>query len=417
MSDTHEQQHHNIASGNFTPAAVLLFITGIAAFSLLLYTIHDLVHPFVICSLVVFIFYPLRRNTYARRMLWAAIVLTLGWGLYDVSGVLVPFIIAFVFAFLFDPVVSYAERFMPRWASALIIILVILGVIVLLGVFVVPPLFQQMGVLVHNISAIVASASDWLNRGGLTSLLDSFNIPQENVRTFVMDQLSPRLQSGLEEVLSALLSFVTGISGVLGQFLNAILIPIIGFYVLKDFPSFRLSMRRFLARVDSTNYLGGVLREVDSLLSAYLRGQALVATIIGTLAAILFMIFGIPFAIVLGVLVMLFDFVPFVGLIASMLVCICVVLFGASPTLGGVFAVVGIILALHAMESYVIAPRIIGKKVGLHPVVLILSLFVFGHLMGLLGMLVAVPSAAVITYLLRQWIEKGIGKIDTAKSE
>ncbi|HZV12277.1 MAG TPA: AI-2E family transporter, partial [Candidatus Kapabacteria bacterium] len=184
------------------------------------------------------------------------------------------------------------------------------------------------------------------------------------------------------------------------------------FYMLKDFPSFRVSIRRFFARVDSTHYLVGVLREVDSLLSAYLRGQALVATIIGTLAAILFMIFGIPFAFVLGFMVLIFDFIPFVGLIASLLVAVSVVLFGASPSLGGVFAVVAIILALHVMESYVISPRIIGKKVGLHPVVLILSLFVFAHLMGLLGMLVAVPSAAVISYLLRQWIEKGIGKID-----
>jgi predicted PurR-regulated permease PerM len=412
MPEQNEKHPQHVRSGEFKAASILLFITGILTFFLLLYTIREIVHPFVICALVVFIFYPLRSNQHARRILWVAIALTLGWGMYDVSGVLVPFIIAFVFAFLFDPVVSYAERFMPRWVSALVIILLILSLLVLLGIFVAPPLFQQMGVLIHNLSALVSDASDWLNRGGLTSLLDSFNIPQESVRSFVMDQLSPRLQSALETVLSALLTFVTSISGVLGQFVNVILIPIISFYMLKDFPLFRVSMRRFFARVDPTNYLTGVLREVDSLLSAYLRGQALVATIIGTLAAILFMIFGIPFAFVLGFIVLIFDFVPFVGLIASLLVSVSVVLFGASPTLGGVFAVLAIVLLLHVMESYVIAPRIIGKKVGLHPVVLILSLFVFGDLMGLLGMLIAVPAAAVISYLLRQWIEKGIGKID-----
>ena len=412
MPEQNEKHPQHIRAGEFKPASTLLFITGIIAFFLLLYTIRDIIHPFVICALVVFIFYPLRSNQHARRILWVAIALTLGWGMYDVSGVLVPFIIAFVFAFLFDPVVTWGERFMERWVSSLIIILAILGVLVLLGVFVVPPLFQQMGVLIHNLSELVNSASAWLNQGGLTNILNNLNLPQENIRSFVMDELSPRLQSVLETILNAALAFVTSISGVVGQFVNVILIPIISFYMLKDFPSFRVSIRRFFARVDSTHYLVGVLREVDSLLSAYLRGQALVATIIGTLAAILFMIFGIPFAFVLGFMVLIFDFIPFVGLIASLLVAVSVVLFGASPSLGGVFAVVAIILALHVMESYVISPRIIGKKVGLHPVVLILSLFVFAHLMGLLGMLVAVPSAAVISYLLRQWIEKGIGKID-----
>jgi predicted PurR-regulated permease PerM len=105
-------------------------------------------------------------------------------------------------------------------------------------------------------------------------------------------------------------------------------------------------------------------------------------------------------------MIFVFDFVPFVGLIASLLVSLLVVLFGDSPGWTSIVAVVGTILVLHAMESYVIAPRIIGKKVRLHPVVVILSLFVAERLMGFFGLLVAVPAAAVISFLLRQWIEK-----------
>src|SRR5579883_2575024 len=211
MPEQNEKHPQHIRAGEFKPASTLLFITGIIAFFLLLYTIRDIIHPFVICALVVFIFYPLRSNQHARRILWVAIALTLGWGMYDVSGVLVPFIIAFVFAFLFDPVVTWGERFMERWVSSLIIILAILGVLVLLGVFVVPPLFQQMGVLIHNLSELVNSASAWLNQGGLTNILNNLNLPQENIRSFVMDELSPRLQSVLETILNAALAFVTSI--------------------------------------------------------------------------------------------------------------------------------------------------------------------------------------------------------------
>jgi len=416
MADSPNQQNNrrNLAPvGELSRAGTLLLIAGIIAFSVLMYTVRDVIHPFVMCGLVLILLYPIRRDRYIRPIMGAAIILSLIWGLYDVSGVLVPFALAFVFAFLFDPVVTRAERFLPRWASALIIILIILGIFTVLGIYFLPPLFDQLGVLTHSLTSIMKSATFWYNHGGLNDFLNRFNFPRESVKAFIKDQVSPRLQSLLEATLNGALAFVSNTSNILGQLVNVIIIPILGFYLLKDFPAMRSSVHRFLKRINPSDYAAGLLHEVDGLLSAYLRGQALVATIMGTLAGILFMIFGIPFAFVLGFMVFVFDYVPILGLIASLVVSLSVVQFGDAPSLQGLITVGAIILVLHVTEVYFISPRIIGKKVGLHPVIIILSLFIFARLIGFFGLLIAVPSTAVLTFLLRQWI----GKVEQSVEE
>jgi len=100
-------------------------------------------------------------------------------------------------------------------------------------------------------------------------------------------------------------------------------------------------------------------------------------------------------------------------LIASLVVSLSVVQFGDAPSLQGLITVGAIILVLHVTEVYFISPRIIGKKVGLHPVIIILSLFIFARLIGFFGLLIAVPSTAVLTFLLRQWI----GKVEQSVEE
>lgn len=382
----------------------ILYGAAVLAFLLLMYTVRDIVNPFAVGAVTMFLAYPLRREAYARRLLWAAGLVTLGWGLYDVREVLAPFVLAFVLAFLFDPVVTRVSSRVPRWVSALVIMLTIIGVAVLIGAFVIPPLFAQLDQLLRGISTIVNSASSWYSQGGLADLLVALRVPEDRVQAFIAEQLSPRLQSVLQTTMVAVLSFIANASSVIGQIVNVVLVPVLGFYLLKDFSVIRSSVKKFLTTMDVSPVASRSITEIDRLLSAYLRGQLLVAVIIGTLAAIIFSIAGVPYAFVLGLVIAVLDVVPYVGLIASIGFSLAVVLLGPAPTIGMMVFVFAVTIVLHMLETYVIAPRIIGGRVGLHPVAIILSVFVFAHELGFLGLVIAVPASAVVAHLVRTWI-------------
>lgn len=401
MSDEHNQR--------FAP---LLFAAGIGALALLLYTVREIANPFVACGLALFVLYRLRRETYARPLLWAALMITAIWVVYDVSAILVPFAIAFLFAFLFDPLVTRLAPRVPRWVSALCILVVIISIAVTAGMFLVPPVILQLQDLTRSASTLVSSLSFWFSEGGLSNLLRSVNLPEAQVKSFVGDQIAPRAQAILATAFNAVLQFVSSGTYLLGQIVNIVLMPFLGFYLLKDFPALRAAAHKFLIAIKAPSQSLQALADIDALVSAYLRGQLFVASITGALAAIIFSFGGVPYAILLGLMIAVLDVVPYVGLIANITFSCIVVLLGPEPSAPKVMFVAGVILALNLLETNVIAPRIIGQRVGLHPVVIILSIFVFAHVLGLVGLLIAVPTTAVAGYLVRAWLN---ARVSTAQ--
>ncbi len=390
-----------------TPVQLAQIILGGVLVLLLFFTVRNLLHPFIVAAFAVYFWYPFRAHKAARRILTTIFIVAIGYGIYDVWSVLVPFAIAFVFAFLFDPLVTRFEGRVPRWLMSLVVLLVFIGAIGLLGAFIIPPLFSQVDLLLRNISSALGSATAWYQQGGLADLLRTLNVPEEQVQWFLSTQLSPRLQSILGTSLQALLAFLSGTSVLLGQIINMVLVPILSYYLLKDFPEIRGGIKRWLVRLHVTEEEMQLVIDTDEILSSYFRGQLMVAMIIGGLAAILFGVFGIPYAFVLGLIIGVLDVIPYVGLIASLALSVLVVLFSSVPTVSSLIIVAAVTLGLHALETYVIAPRIMGKRLGLPPVILILSLFVFAHLFGFLGLLVAVPTSALIAHLLRIWYKRG----------
>jgi predicted PurR-regulated permease PerM len=396
-----------------SPTQIVQLVLGGILVLVLLYTVRDLLHPFIVAALAAYLWYPFRANSSARRIITTIFFVAIGYGIYDVWSVLVPFVVAFVFAFLFDPVVTRFEHRVPRWVLSLSVLLLFAGVIGLLGAFIVPPLFSQLDLLLKNITTALGSATSWYQQGGVADLLRALNVPEEQVQWFLSTQLSPRLQSILGTSVQAALAFLSGTSVMLGQIVNMVLIPFLGYYLLNDFPAIRAGMKRWLLRLHVTAEELQLVIDVDEILSTYLRGQLLVASVIGGMAAMLFGVFGIPYAFVLGLLIGVLDVIPYIGLIASVVLSVLVVLFSATPTVANLMIVLAVTLGLHAIETYVIAPRIMGKRLGLHPVVLILSLFVFAHLVGFLGLLIAVPTSAVISHLLRIWYARGAATVGT----
>jgi predicted PurR-regulated permease PerM len=149
------------------------------------------------------------------------------------------------------------------------------------------------------------------------------------------------------------------------------------------------------------------LERINFILRKYIGWQILAAIMIGATSSALFMLFGVPYPVVLGILCGLLNPIPIFGSLSSMLIAIVTVLV-ANPTdvWANITAIILIINGLHFINAYLIEPRILGSHIGLHPIVLLASLFIFGHFFGFLGLLTAVPATAVLMMFYRDWITK-----------
>jgi predicted PurR-regulated permease PerM len=174
------------------------------------------------------------------------------------------------------------------------------------------------------------------------------------------------------------------------------------FYFLKDWPKIGpLIDQLFPAKNPETR--AQTIADVDRVVYAYVRGQATVATLIGILGAIAYTILGIPYAGLLGVILAISDLIPIAGMIFSMFVVELVIFLTMELNFAVIASGILVIAGLHFLEVYIIGPRIIGPRVGLPPILMILALLIFGYFLGFVGLLIAVPSMAVILLFVEEY--------------
>jgi len=329
----------------------------------------------------------------ARRAIVGAVVAAAVFAvLFVLKAALTPLAAAFVIAYLLDPLIDrFEKRRVPR-SIAIFLLLAGVGGAILGGIlFVLPKLQREVGALAERMP-------DYLDRlvtVVLPSIEQRFGI--ELPHSF--DDLLGSVRSGeiplpLETLRNLLASAFTTITGSLGALIGLLVIPILAYYLLVEFDA-------IVARVGGLvpprqrDYVFEKARTVDRLISGFLRGQVLVAATLGALYAIGFAVIGIDLALGVGIVAGVLALVPYLGnLVAlTMATLLCILKFGIDWHLG---AVVGWYAVCQNLEGFVLTPRIVGQSVGLHPAVVIVALLIGGDLFGFLGLLIAVPGAAVV---------------------
>lgn len=386
-----------------TTTETVVLIAGLLLFLVFGYFINSVLSPFVIAGALVYLLYPFRQSPFAGRLLKLTVILFLFWFLYSILGLLVPFIIAFLLAYMLDPLITNLEkRRVPRWASSLMAVLLLVGAVVAGMLFVMPLVIQQFEGVIGGITQIVSDFAEMVKSGEIFAVLSRFGIPVERAQEFISAQVSPRLESILKTLFEGLFGFVSGFSSIVLQLVNIIIIPFLLFYILKDLPLFMQWCTRSVPQDRRARFLE-LTRRVDELMGKYLRGAVVVAFIQGILSGVALWIIGVDYALVLGIMTGLLDFIPYIGLIASLIVSSIVALFSGGPVATKVLAIIVVYLSLKLLEATILGPRIIGSQVGLHPVLLILCLLVFGFFLGFVGLLVAVPATALIIAGIKEW--------------
>jgi predicted PurR-regulated permease PerM len=384
------------------PETVIL-ITAILLLVVLGYSIQPILSPFLLVGSLLYLLYPMREIALVRRIMWLSVILFAFWFFYSILGLLVPFIVAFLIAYILNPLVTVLQqRGFPRWASSLIVVVLFLAIVVSVFLFVVPPAIQQFNGILSGISVIVRDFADLLKSGAIFEWLAGYGVPVETAREIISEQISPKLENLLTILFEGVFGFLTGISTIVMQFINAVIIPFLVFYVLMDFPVITQRFSTFVPKHRRDRVIE-LARKVDTLIGRYLRGAITVAIIQGTISATALWIIGVKFALVLGIMTGILNFIPYVGLITSLVVSSIVAIFSGGPVVIKVVAVVAVYLSQKLLEATVLAPKIIGSQVGLHPVLLILCLLVFGYFLGFVGLLIAVPATALIIAAVQEW--------------
>jgi predicted PurR-regulated permease PerM len=337
-------------------------------------------------------------RTLKRLFIIAGIALIL-WVLYLLKPVVIPFIGAFLLAYLFSPIVEKLDRFLPRWLSISVVFIGI-GLIVTWAIwFLVPVVWKQ---LIYARDSIPAGIH-WINYTFLPWVSKTFNVEQMEIDT---EQISTTIMSYVQTNYSAdsiqAMALKIAQSGL--NFIQiggtVILIPIIAFYFLLDWKRMLQNLKDLIPRRYEKSTLT-IVGECHSVLGAFVKGQFLVMFLLGVVYAVGLQLIGLQVGLIIGMIAGLASIIPYLGFGVGIIAAVIASLFqfGLDWTH---LALVALVFGIgQIIEGYVLQPFLLGDKIGLSPVAVVFAVLAGAQLAGFLGMLIALPVAAVIVVLLK----------------
>jgi predicted PurR-regulated permease PerM len=339
------------------------------------------------------IFTPYQR----RAMIWFAIALVTGILLWLLSPVLTPFLLGAILAYILHPGVSWLRRHrVPKVVAALLMMLfftlLVTGLVLLILVVVqkeVPQLRQQVPVMISHVHK-------WLQpKLEIVGLADSLDFA--SIRDLVTNQLEGSAQT---VVVYAWTSIRTSSNLMLDLVSNLVMVPLVLFYLLYDWNAMTRRITHFIPRrwLVKTVQLS---RDMDQMLSQYLRGQLLVMGVLAVYYSIALWAAGFEIALPVGIFTGLAVFIPYIGFATGLILALVAALlqFGSWYGIGAVAVVYGV---GQILESFILTPRLVGERIGLHPLAVIFALLAFGQLFGFFGVLLALPVSAILSVAWRE---------------
>lgn len=338
----------------------------------------------------------------AQRALVLGVVVAVGWLLHLLGPILMPFLTGMALAYLWDPAVDRMQRAGLGRTLAVCLVFLCMGLLLVALVLVLVPL---LGRQMHVMAAKVPVVIEWFSSMLLPWLQRRFGIAEGDLPIQALgDALVANWQSAGGFAQRLLSSATASSIALVGWVVNLVLIPVVTFYLLRDWDRLLAHMHDVLPRAWERTVLE-LARECDEVVSAFIRGQLLVMLALGACYTIGLMLVGLDLALLIGMLAGLASIVPYLGLVLGLgsAAIATLVQFGDWPPLLWVLAV---FVASQALEGMYLTPRLVGDRIGLHPVVVIFAVLAGGQLFGFTGVLLALPVSAVIMVLLRHVHER-----------
>ena len=335
-----------------------------------------------------------------HALAWGAIALVVGLVLWVLGPVLMPFVVAAVLAYALNPVVRGLERIGKRLIPSIVAVLLVeIGFLVLVvAVFtlLIPIVVTELPLMRDKLPALLQRGQTFL-APWLASIGIQVSLEPENIKAFVLQNVDLSMGDG---VAKALASLRIGGSVVLAVVGNLVLIPVVLFYLLVDWRHVTRHMHS-LVPMKMRPAFDSFIDESDQVLGQYLRGQLSVMVAMAVFYSVGLWWFGLELALPIGVFTGLAVFVPYVGFgLGLVLASIAALL--QFPFEQACLMLIVVFGLGQALEGFVLTPRLVGERIGLHPLHVIFALLAFGQLFGFLGVLVALPVSAVLLVAIRR---------------
>ncbi len=337
---------------------------------------------------------------FLRRLQWGLVTFAVLWLVWLLGAVLTPFVLAALLGWLGDPLVDRLERTGRSRPVAVTLVFVLMTLVLVLAVLILVPMVErQVRTLVEALPQyrewFIGTALPWVEaRTGIeiTAWLD----PQ---RLIELVRMHWEQAGGVAATLFGYLSS-SGFA-FLAWVANIVLLPILTFYFLRDWDVMVDRVAAMIPR-DHIATVSRLARESDEVLGAFLRGQFIVMLALGAIYAIGLSIVGLKLGLLIGIVAGLISFVPYLGAATGIVLAVLAALVQAQGFDVKLLVLVGVVFTVgQLIESYILTPRIVGDRIGLHPVAVIFAIMAGGQLCGFVGMLIALPVAAVGNVLLR----------------
>lgn len=314
----------------------------------------------------------------------------------------IPFILALFFYYLLRPIVKFINKKVPATLSVLLVYFVLTCIVIGFLVLIVPVLKNQFYGLINSMPSIIVAIQNRLTN---IQEMDIFKL-EKLAEVLDLEHLFIEIQDLFNRLVRY---FTANISSIIGQLANTVIslviVPFILFYLLRDGDRLAEVIIN-LFKEEKRELARSILTDIDQTLSAYIQGHGLVCLCVGLLCYFAFLALGLEYALLLAVIAGVTEFIPYFG---PWLGSIPAVIVGLFQSMGKAILVVIVIIIVQQIESNFITPQVIGRKMKMHPLIIMFLILIAGRLVGLIGMILVVPfyavSRVIFTYLIK--IRKG----------
>lgn len=335
---------------------------------------------------------------------WIGALAALILVLWILSDILLPFIAGLVLAYFLDPVADALERLgLPRLAATLVILLCSILLLAAALLLLVPILGDQIGKFAGDLPGLINVLIDRFNEMAPQWLKDMVAKSGTDIQGSVSDIAG----KAAGWILSLLSSILSGGMALVNLVSLLVVTPIVAFYLLEDWDHMVAKVDSWLPR-EHAGTIRGLATEINDALAGFIRGQGTVCLLLGSFYGIGLTLVGLKFGLAIGLTAGLLTFIPYAGAIIGGVLAIGVGLVQFWPDYTSILMIAGVFAAGQFLEGNILSPKLVGHRIGLHPVWLIFALFAFGYLFGFVGLLLAVPLAAatgvLVRFALRQYL-------------
>lgn len=333
-----------------------------------------------------------------RRWVWLVVVLVMGTLLYFLHGILSPFLIGIGLAYLADPLVDRLERAGLSRTWGVVVVFSLFTLVFMAMLLVLIPMLAKQLVRLYELAPQML---DWLQHVALPWVQTRLGLADgfwkfDKIKSAISEHMGQTT-----DIVGIVLAQATA-SGLalIGWLANLVLIPVVGFYLLRDWDLMMAKLRRLLPRQREAQVVTLAL-ECHEVLGAFVRGQLLVMLALGVIYAAGLMLVGLELGLLIGIMAGLAAIVPYMGFIIGIGAALIAGMFQFGGDLYPMLGIVAVFMVGQALEGMVLTPLLVGDRIGLHPVAVIFAILAGGELFGFTGVLLALPVAAVIMVLLR----------------